>query len=73
VHIAFDSLGGNGGGKVVEDEVHLLHGLDLQHEAGNLAPPHLHHTCRQHSQFIPGSYYSSMPIICSAQSALIGY
>ena len=41
----FYSLGSNGGGKVVEDEVHLLHGLDLQHEAGNLTPPHLHHTC----------------------------
>jgi len=45
MHIAVDSLGSNGGGKVVEDVVHLLHGLDLQHEAGNLPPPHLHHTC----------------------------
>ena len=57
VQAAFDSLGSNGGGKVVEDVVHLLHGVHLQHEAGNLAPPHLHHTCCSHSQFVLGSYY----------------
>ena len=52
MQVAFDSLGSNGGGKVVEDEVHLLHGLHLQHEAGNLPPPHLHHTCCKHSQIV---------------------
>ena len=52
VQAAFDSLGSNGGGKVVEDEVHLLHGVHLQHEAGNLAPPHLHHTCCNHSRCV---------------------
>ncbi len=45
MHVPFCSLVGNGGGKMVEDEVHLLHGLHLQHEAGNLPPLHLHHTC----------------------------
>ena len=50
MHIAYDSLGSDGGGKVVEDEVHLLHCLHLQHEAGHLPPPHLHHTCRKLSQ-----------------------
>ena len=46
MQVAFDLLGSNGGGKLVEDEVNILHGLHLQHEAGDLAPPHLHHTCR---------------------------
>ena len=50
MHMAFCSLGGNGSGKVMEDVVDFLHGLHLQHEAGNLAPPHLHHTCCKHSQ-----------------------
>jgi len=70
VLVAFDSLGSNGGGKVVEDVVHLLHGLHLQHEAGNLAPPHLHHTCRKHSQIGPTSSHNATPINVSNSSAL---
>ncbi len=66
-----DSLGSNGGGKVVEDEVHLLHCLHLQHEAGNLAPPHLHHTCRKEAQFIPGSHCSATHLFNA--SALASY
>ena len=63
MRIAFDSLGGDGGGKAVEDVVHLLHGVHLEHEAGNLAPPHFHHTYRHHSRCVgPTALHNATPI-----------
>ncbi len=43
-HVAFYSLGNDGGDKLVEDVVHFFH-VHLHHEAGFLPLLHLHHVC----------------------------